>query len=307
MGPIEILPDLFFIERGYLNGNHFVYAGDPPELIDSGYLGGLPRTLTHLHHLKVDPARVAMILTTHCHCDHIGGHQAIQSASGCRVALHRIGKHFIDHRDDWSTWWRYYGQPAQFFNATDALTDGEKIRVGPHRFRVVHTPGHAADMIALYHPGERLLISADALWERDMAVITARVEGSAAPFQALASLERLAALPVDVVYPGHGAPFTDVAGALERARKRLTAFIDDPRRMGRDLLKKITVYTLLMHGEMPAPDFFHHLMGTPWFPETVDLYFEGAYEKCYQDVVAGLTRRGVIRSDAGRLTTTVRA
>jgi hypothetical protein len=26
----EILEDLLFIERGYLNANHFVYRGDPP-------------------------------------------------------------------------------------------------------------------------------------------------------------------------------------------------------------------------------------------------------------------------------------
>ena len=35
---LEILEDLFFIERGYLNANHFVYRGDPPTLIDTGYI-----------------------------------------------------------------------------------------------------------------------------------------------------------------------------------------------------------------------------------------------------------------------------
>ncbi len=35
----EILPELFFIQRGYLNANHFVYRGEKPVLIDTGYLG----------------------------------------------------------------------------------------------------------------------------------------------------------------------------------------------------------------------------------------------------------------------------
>jgi len=35
---IEIMKDLFFVERGYLNGNHFVYRGTKPVLIDTGYL-----------------------------------------------------------------------------------------------------------------------------------------------------------------------------------------------------------------------------------------------------------------------------
>jgi len=73
MTPLEILPKLFFIQRGYLNGNHFVYAGESPILIDSGYIGDLDHTLEILRGLCVDPASVSRVVTTHCHCDHIGG------------------------------------------------------------------------------------------------------------------------------------------------------------------------------------------------------------------------------------------
>jgi hydroxyacylglutathione hydrolase len=306
MNTVEILPNLFFIERGYLNGNHLVYAGAPPQLIDTGYLGDLTTTLAHLEALDVDPGSVSRIVTTHCHCDHIGGHRHIQQQSGCRIVQHRMGKHFVDHRDGWSTWYRYYQQEAAFFDATDVVADGDTVVIGPHRFVVVHTPGHAADMIALYHPESRLLISSDALWEHDMAVITVRVEGSAAPFQALSSLNRVAALDVDVVYPGHGAPFTDVAAAVSRTRTRLQSFIDDPRKMGWDLLKKITVYTLLMRGPASEAGFFDGLMSTPWFPETVDLYFHGHYEKIYLDVVSSLVRKGAVVKRQGMLSTRVK-
>jgi len=34
----EIMKDLFFVERGYLNGNHFVYRSEQPVLIDTGYV-----------------------------------------------------------------------------------------------------------------------------------------------------------------------------------------------------------------------------------------------------------------------------
>ena len=34
----EILQEFFFIHRGYLNANHFVYRGQTPVLIDIGYL-----------------------------------------------------------------------------------------------------------------------------------------------------------------------------------------------------------------------------------------------------------------------------
>ena len=37
MNAIEIMKNLFFIERGYLNANHFVYRSEKPVLIDTGY------------------------------------------------------------------------------------------------------------------------------------------------------------------------------------------------------------------------------------------------------------------------------
>ena len=38
MSALEITDDLFFIERGYLNGNHFVFRSKDPILIDTGYI-----------------------------------------------------------------------------------------------------------------------------------------------------------------------------------------------------------------------------------------------------------------------------
>jgi len=34
----EIMKGLFFVERGYLNGNHFLYRSEQPVLIDTGYV-----------------------------------------------------------------------------------------------------------------------------------------------------------------------------------------------------------------------------------------------------------------------------
>ena len=40
----ETLEDLFFVERGYLNANHFVYQGDPSVLIDTGCIADYDTT-----------------------------------------------------------------------------------------------------------------------------------------------------------------------------------------------------------------------------------------------------------------------
>ena len=116
MNKDEIMEDLFFIERGFLNGNHFVYRSKSPILIDTGYITDFSETERLIKSLEINPFDVSLIINTNTHCDHIGGNKIIQEKSGCDIALHKIGRYFIEAQDDWSTWWRYYNQEADFFN-----------------------------------------------------------------------------------------------------------------------------------------------------------------------------------------------
>ena len=307
MNTLEILPGFFFVERGYLNANHFVYRCNRPVLIDSGYVAHVDHTQRLLSDLRLDLARTALIVNTHCHCDHIGGNHRIQKFSGCEIALHNVGRHFIDTRDDWSTWWRYYDQEAEFFDCTRGLEDGDVVVVGPYEFQVIYTPGHASDGIVLYHAGEKILISSDALWEKDIPVITLRIEGSRALFDVLASLEKLRHLEVCMVYPGHGTPFSDFKKAIARSEKRIRAYLQRREDLGNDQLKRIIVYTVLMRPGIDAATFFEHLMGTIWFPETCDFFFDADYRKTYDEVMAGLVARGILRIKQRRLFATVAA
>jgi glyoxylase-like metal-dependent hydrolase (beta-lactamase superfamily II) len=186
------------------------------------------------------------------------------------------------------------------------LDDGDELAVGPHRFQVIYTPGHASDGIVLYERKAKILISSDTLWEYDMAVLTERVEGSTAPFRMRDSLERIRELDVERIYPGHGGPFQDLQSAVDKSLKRVGNYIDDRKRMGWDVLKKITIYTLMMREGAEEHLFFSNLMNTVWFRETVDLYFDGAYETTYHDVMEDLTGKGVLHRENGRLTTTVK-
>jgi glyoxylase-like metal-dependent hydrolase (beta-lactamase superfamily II) len=254
----------------------------------------------------MDLSQTGLIVNTHCHCDHIGGNKIVQDRSSCEIAVHRIGKYFIDSRDDWSTWWRYYHQEAAFFDCTRAVEDGDVLWIGPHAFKVIYTPGHASDGIVLYNVEEKVLISSDTLWEEDMAAITIRVEGSTACFSLMQSMEKLERLDVRVVYPGHGKPFTDMASAIAKTKKRLEAYLRDQRKVGNDQLKKIIIYTLLMKRRVEEASFFDLLMTTNWYPETVDLYFDGKYRPKYDEIMKGFSRRGIIKIRDGELFTTVK-
>jgi len=303
---VEVLEGLFFVERGYLSGNHFAYRAAAPVLIDTAYAAEVPKTLDALEALGCDWRRTSWILSTHAHCDHVGANRAIQEASGCEVAMHPAGKGFADAGDRWSPWYEFYVQEAPSFACAKALEDGEEVPVGPHRFRVIHTPGHSADGIVLYEPRAKVLLSSDTLWERDIPVVTEAVEGDRALDALLGSLDRLEALTVDWVYPGHGPAFADFATALDRARQRVQAYREDRGRLGDDLLKRILVYTLLMRGPIPESALFPHLLGTPWFPDTVERYFGGAAEAKHRETLAALARRGAVRVEGGMVSTTVR-
>lgn len=302
----EILENLFFIERGYLSGNHFVYRSKAPILIDTGYISDFNETDGSITRLGVNLSDISLIVNTHTHCDHIGGNKIIQQKSGCDIALHKAGKYFIDTRDDWSTWWRYYNQEADFFKCTQALEDGEIIAVGPHKFQVIYTPGHASDGIVLYNSQEKILISSDTLWESDVAVMTLRVEGSMALFHMLESLQKIESLDVKMVYPGHGRPFDDIKKAISKSKEKIERYLLYRETVGDDLIKKIMVYTLLMKKTIKEKAFFPYLMDTYWFKETVDLYFNGEYERKYNEIMNTFLGRGVIKLENRDLFTTIK-
>ena len=306
MSACEIMKDLFFIERGYLNGNHFVFRSKSPILIDTAFISEFSETERLISGLGVSLSNVRLIINTHSHCDHIGGNKIIQDRSGCDIALYKLGKYFIDTRDDWSTWWRYYDQDADFFKCTRALEDGEVLSIGPHEFEVIHTPGHAAEGIVLYNSKEKALISSDTLWENDMAVMTIRVEGSGALFSMQESVEKLEALNIKTVYPGHGKPFTDIKGAISKSKKMIKNYMMNREKIGTDVLKKIIITTLMMKKAFEEESFFHYLMGTYWFKETVDLYFNSEYEAKYSEVMNSFFQRGVVKRKGNRLYTTVK-
>ena len=303
---LEIVEDLFFIERGYLNANHFVYRSKEPILIDTAYKSDFVETKSLIATLGIDLATVRLIINTHSHCDHIGGNRIIQDASGCDIAMHKFGKYFSDTRDDWSTWRRYYGHEADFFDCTISLNEGDLISIGPHKFQVIYTPGHASDGIALYHQREKILISSDALWERDIPGITVRIEGSRALFEVQESLAKLKSLDVGLVYPGHGLPFANMSAAIARSEQKIETYLNDREFFGTALVKKMLVYALLMHQTMEEAEFFSYVTESNWFQETIDLYFDGNYQAKYDEIMAGLYRRDVVKRNNGKIFTTVK-
>ncbi|MEW6573960.1 MAG: MBL fold metallo-hydrolase, partial [Bacillota bacterium] len=239
--------------------------------------------------------------------DHIGGNRYIQELSGCEIGMHPIDRHFIETKNDWYTWWRYYDQEADFFTVNRSFAEGDAIKLDDLELMVLHTPGHASGQISLYCPQHRFLLSADAAWDGDFGVLTTRIEGNISPFLHQESLDKLASLAVSVVYPGHGSPIYDPKGAIDRCRRRLESFLKEPERLGRDQIKKIVLYTLLAKSGFQEEGFFEYLKKTHWFHEVVDLFFNSQYRPVYEDVISELVNKKLVARENGRLVAMLKA
>ena len=90
----------------------------------------------------------------------------------------------------------YYGDLNKY---GIVFTGDLTLHVGDHTFRLLHTPGHTPGQIAVHVPEERVVFTGDTIFS-DCAtwLMSSDVD------QWLASLERIRALDVDHVVPGHG-------------------------------------------------------------------------------------------------------
>lgn len=100
---------------------------------------------------------------------------------------------------------------------THQLTDGDVIDIGDRRFRVLHLPGHTPGSCCLYERTTGILFSGDVLYDD---VLLDELHGSDVE-QYIASLTRLRHLDVNVVYPGHGEPFS-----ADRMRELIDDYLD---------------------------------------------------------------------------------
>lgn len=115
--------------------------------------------------------------------------------------------------------------PLESYPVFTYVSDGDGLECGPYTFEVIETPGHDAWHICLYERSRRLLISGDHILER----ITPSVSSWFPAFNALdaflSSLRKVRDLPVDLILPAHGRPFTGLVERvdflLEHHRERL--------------------------------------------------------------------------------------
>lgn len=254
-----------FFERPYPSANMVLVRGARPVLVDSGFGADWPETERLLREANAPPERLALVVSTHFHSDHVGGNHRLREGYGVRVAAHTLEGERVNRRDPDACEAEWLDQPVEPYRVDRLLQDGDVIETGEVGLVVVHTPGHTRGHLSLWSPEERVLLLGDAGHGDDVAWINPYREGEDALERAIASLERLSSLGARLAYSGHGPPVRDVPAALERARRRYEGWRLVPERLAWHACKRILAYALMLKGGIFEAELEPYLLGRAWF------------------------------------------
>jgi hydroxyacylglutathione hydrolase len=183
------------------------------------------------------------IVDTHVHADHVSGNQALAAKSGARIHIHPAASAAFPHAP---------------------VEDGAELKIGNVSLKVLHTPGHTPDSIALLvtdlSRGTEpwFVLTGDTLFVGDVGRPDFGGDQAAAHlYQSLG--EKLLRLPDSVeVYPAHGA-----GSSCGRAMSSKTASTIGFERRFNPALQAADVDTFvrrLMTGLPPKPPNFDRII-----------------------------------------------
>jgi len=264
-------------ERGWLSANNILLHGaGPAALVDSGYVTHAPQTVALVQQALGDQP-LALLLNTHLHSDHCGGNAALQAAyPGLGTWIPPGQAEQVRQWDPVALSYEPTGQQCPRFRADRLLVPGSEVPLGGRRWQVHGAPGHDPHSVVLFEPGERILISADALWANGFGVVFQELEGEQAFEEVGATLDLIEALAPRLVIPGHGGLFADVAIALQTARRRLHAFRQDPARHAAHAAKVLLKFKLLELQRISCRELERWAMATTCFQLIHGRYFATA-------------------------------
>jgi glyoxylase-like metal-dependent hydrolase (beta-lactamase superfamily II)/8-oxo-dGTP pyrophosphatase MutT (NUDIX family) len=187
--------------NAYLVGRDRAYLIDPgPEEAEEQQ-----RLFTALDVQHAFGRRLAAILLTHQHPDHIGAAVACSQRYSVPVWAHPLTAESLRGK----------------VNVSRLLQDGELLDLvhrpdgrGRWGLRVLHSPGHAAGHVAFYEPYYRLLFAGD-LVSTQTSVVIAAPDGDLAVY--LESLRRARTLDCRLLLPAHGSPDARASSVIDQA------------------------------------------------------------------------------------------
>jgi hydroxyacylglutathione hydrolase len=129
-------------------------------VVDPG--GDVPRIMAAIQQTG---AQVGKIVLTHGHLDHAGGAMGLREALGGSIPIEGP-----DERDGFllagiAEQAASYGFDAQNVTPDRWMKEGEVLMLGPHRFEILHCPGHTPGSLVFVNHAAKFFIAGDVLFQ----------------------------------------------------------------------------------------------------------------------------------------------
>jgi len=296
------LPEgIHFFERGWLSSNNILLLDDTHcVLVDSGYHTHAAQTFALVNGI-LQGRPLTAIVNTHLHSDHCGGNAFLQ-ARYPEVQTWIPPGHiaYVQHWDPIRLGYQGTGQHCPMFTANAALTVGQSIEIAGNSWLMYAAAGHDPHSFILFSKETGICITADALWENGFGVVFPEIEGEEGFEDVGLTLDLIESLQPTLIFPGHGAPFTDISGALIRARDRLARFTRAPTKHSLYAAKVLVKFKLLEFQQISVEDF-HKWASTATHLHTIhQIYFgDRAFAPWFAFICDDLVRSGAARVESG--------
>ena len=231
--PVELLPGIYEVrassdsptEKYFAWISAFILTDprgkEPVAVVDSGW-PQTPRTLLipALASLGFDPSRVATLVNTHSHPDHIQGNTALRALTGCQIWISDADAQGLQASGE------NYGQAFHAHEPDRHLHSHETVDLAGRQWEVIPLPGHSAGSIGLFNHHERILICGDALQAESHDVAGLAMLPDRQAYRAM--LDRVANLGVRHLIPSH--PFEPLRSTHLTPETEVTRYLDSCRR-----------------------------------------------------------------------------
>lgn len=190
------------------NCNTYIFAGEKTIIFDPGHIQNelgercFERLLAGMDQDGFSIEQLDLIICTHSHTDHCEAAAAIKEEKEILLAMHQAEEEHME------TIARFFmqmtGKKPALPQIDIFLQEGELEIGGKDKIQALHTPGHSPGSLSFYFPGERALITGDAVFHGSIG----RTDFPDGNLEALGkSVQKLAQLEdVEWLLPGHMQP-----------------------------------------------------------------------------------------------------
>lgn len=170
-------------------------------IIDSGTGFNFTRLRDIFKVLNKDMKDIKHIINTHGHFDHVGGNGYFLNA---KISIHKSDADILEKGNESLAAADFFEGKLHPHQVEKKLEDGDKIQAGGRELEVIHTPGHTHGSICLFDKKAGQLFTGDLIFKTGIG----RIDFANSDENLMIdSLERVKALPVKLMLPGHGDSF----------------------------------------------------------------------------------------------------